>query len=280
MDKLSQILQSLEVNADVFFSGTLCGINAFDDHQDSSVLHFLESGSLTLSTGSGHCIELGAGSVIFFPSGCNHEVKIAPAAEARLVCATVKIPLLHKQVLSDNLPLFLCFDIQHEEAITHTAKLIFSEAFAEQSGRQLMINRLCDIFVLQMLRSVISNGTVELGLIAAGSHPSLAPLIQAIKDNPEQEWSVDEMANAVAMSRSKFAALFKETLGQSPIEYVTHLRMVMAKGLLKQQRPVGLVANDVGYENASSLAKVFKKHFGVTPKQWIKAYFNSDNRAG
>ena len=80
------------------------------------------------------------------------------------------------------------------------------------------------------------------------------------------------MAEQVAMSRSKFAALFKETVGQSPMEYVTGLRMAMAKGLLKMNRPVGLVANEVGYENASSLAKVFRKHFGITPKQWLKQY--------
>jgi len=277
MDKLSYVLQNLEVNADVFFSGSLCGISSFDDNQDASFLHFLESGTLTLTTESGHSIELEAGSVIFFPSGCEHKVDIAPTADAKLVCATVKIPLLHKQVLADNLPIFLCFNINDEEAITNTAQLIFSEAFAEQHGRQIMINRLCDIFVLQMLRSVINSGTVELGLIAAQSHPSLSPLIQSLKANPEQEWSVDDMAESVAMSRSKFALLFKETVGQSPMEYVTQLRMVMAQGLLKQQRPVGLVANDVGYENASSLAKVFKKHFGVTPKQWIKAYLNSKN---
>lgn len=275
MDKLSQILQDLEVNADVFFSGNLCGLSSFNDHQGASFLHFLESGTLSLTTEQGHSVSLAAGSVIFFPSGVDHRVEIAPGEDAKLVCATVEIPLLHHQTLTENLPVFLCFNLFDESSVTHTAELIFTEAFSDQQGRQMMINRLCDIFVLQMLRSVLKSGTLELGMIAADSHPMLAPLIKAIKGKPEYEWSVEEMAASVAMSRSKFASLFKDTVGQPPLEYVTGLRMAMAKGLLKQNRSVGLVANDVGYENASSLAKVFKKHFGVTPKQWIKAYLHS-----
>lgn len=272
MDKLSHVLQNLEVNADVFFSGSLCGISSFNEDKDVSALHFLESGTMTLTTQQGHSLELNAGSVIFFPSGNQHSIKIAQTVDAKLVCATVKIPLLHQQILADNLPVFLCFNIADEAAITQTAELIFSEAFTEQHGRQMMINRLCDIFILQMLRSVIQKGVMELSTIAAQSHSTLAPLIQAIKQQPEQEWSVDDMAATVAMSRSKFAALFKETVGQSPMEYVTGYRMLKAQELLKKNLPVGLVANDVGYENASSLAKVFKKHFGITPKQWIKTY--------
>jgi AraC-like DNA-binding protein len=51
--------------------------------------------------------------------------------------------------------------------------------------------------------------------------------------------------------------------------------MAMAKGLLQQNKPVSLIANEVGYENSSSLAKVFKKHFGITPKKWMQEYLKS-----
>jgi len=87
---------------------------------------------------------------------------------------------------------------------------------------------------------------------------------------------VDAMASEVFMSRSKFAALFKDTVGQSPMDYLTDLRLVMAQGLLKKKRPVSLVANEVGYEDASSLTRVFKRRFGITPKQWLKKYFSDE----
>lgn len=275
MDRLSQLLQDLELNAEVFFSGRLCGIKSFDDDRQSGYLHLLQSGTLILKTDQGHQIKMDEGSVIFFPCGTSHQIEIHPSEEARMVCATVKIPPAPKAKLIEHLPKFLCFNAADNILITETAQGIFKEAFTEKHGRQIMIDRLCDIFMVHILRYVIDKGTLELGLIAAEAHPQLAALIQAVQQKPQHEWSIDEMAEQAAMSRSKFSALFKETVGQAPMEYVTGLRMAMARGLLKKNRPVGLVANDVGYENASSLAKVFKKHFGVTPKQWIKSYLSS-----
>jgi len=33
---------------------------------------------------------------------------------------------------------------------------------------------------------------------------------------------------------------------------------------------VGLVAHEVGYENGSALARVFRKKIGMSPKQWLE----------
>lgn len=275
MDKLSHLLQSLEINADVFFSGNLCGIQSFDDNQESGFLHLVQSGSLTLKTAQEHSLQMHAGSVIFFPNGISHQIEIAKSEDAQMICAAIKLPpSQHKQLIS-HLPKFLYFNKLEEQEITDTVEKIFREGFAEKQGRKIMINRLCDIFMVQTLRKVVEQGTVELGLIAAQSHPQLARLVEALQKQPEREWNLEEMAESAAMSRSKFASVFKDTVGQAPMEYVTGLRMAMAKGLLQQNRPVGLVANEVGYENASSLAKVFKKHFGITPKKWMQKYLNS-----
>lgn len=275
MDQLSTLLQNLEINAEVFFTGSLCGIQGFDDDKDAGYLHFLESGELTLTTDEDHEMVLKAGGVIFFPSGTSHKLIIDSTDDAKLVCATVKLPPAHQKLLINYLPKFLYFHIDEAEAISETANRIFTEAFADNHGKHIVINRLCDVFMIHVLRYVIDNGTIELGLIAAEAHPLLHKLMQRLKDQPEYDWTVEEMAENVAMSRSKFAAFFKETVGQAPMEYVTGLRMALAKGLLKNNRPVGFVANQVGYENASSLAKVFKKHFGITPKQWVKNYLNN-----
>ena len=52
------------------------------------------------------------------------------------------------------------------------------------------------------------------------------------------------------MSRSAFAARFKELLGQAPLEYVTEWRMQKALVLLKQEeKKLVKVALSVGYES-------------------------------
>ena len=72
------------------------------------------------------------------------------------------------------------------------------------------------------------------------------------------------------MSRSKFATLFRETVGTTPNDYITDVRIALAKEMLKDNVPVSIVANKVGYEHASALARIFRKRLGLSPKEWLK----------
>jgi AraC-like DNA-binding protein len=52
--------------------------------------------------------------------------------------------------------------------------------------------------------------------------------LSAIHDRVNTPWTVESLAEAAGMSRSAFAARFKELLGQTPLEYVTEWRMQKA----------------------------------------------------
>jgi len=69
------------------------------------------------------------------------------------------------------------------------------------------------------------------------------------------------------MSRSAFAARFKELLGQTPLEYVTEWRMQIL-----QQRDKKLidVARLVGYESDAAFSKAFKRVVGANTGEYIK----------
>jgi len=275
MDSLSQLLEDLDFNAEVFFSGSLCGVQAFEKEERAGTLHFLRSGTLTLTTEQDHEIILKESAVIFIPDGNSHRMRIKEPQNADLVCASIHFQPNQKAVLVEKLPKFICIGMNDDTSITQTADWIFNEAFNEKEGKQTIINRLCDVIMVQLLRYIIDKGIVEQGLFAATAHPRLSKLMAELQKHPAKEWSVDAMAEMSAMSRSKFAALFKETVGRSPMDYVTDLRLAMAQGLLKKNKPVGFVANEVGYESASTLARIYKKRFGITPKQWIKEKLGS-----
>lgn len=270
MDTLSSLLQNLNFNAEVFFSGRLCGLQVFDEETQGSVLHFLRRGSMSLLSEENHEINLGPSSIIFIPEGIKHRLRVKQPEDAELVCATVKIPNHQRELLIEHLPKFICIRMEDDIELSDTARRIFDEAFDQRHGRQVMIDRLSDMFMVQLLRFVIDQGLVELGLISGSTHPNLAPLLKALQEAPQHDWTLEKMAETAAMSRSKFSALFKKTVGLAPMEYVTELRLSTAKMLLKQNKAAGLVANAVGYESASSLARAFKKRFDVTPKQWLK----------
>src|SRR5207247_6648932 len=56
----------------------------------------------------------------------------------------------------------------------------------------------------------------------------IAPAVRAIHEHPEHGWSVDELANLSAMSRSAFSARFRALTGDSPIHYVTRCTLARA----------------------------------------------------
>ncbi len=270
MDSLSQLLEHLEVRADVFYNGSLCGLQGFNENTPAGMLHLVKSGCIQITTRAGHSVTLPASSLVFFPSGVSHSIRVMQSEEAHLVCATITLPVAQQNLLIETLPQFIFMRAQENAEIVATTELLFKEAFRELQGYKMMIDRLCDIFMAQLIRHVVDTGLVQFSLIAGASHPQLKPLVDKLKDAPHAQWSVESMAQEVAMSRSRFAQLFKETLGQAPMDYLTDLRLAAAKGLLKQSKPVGLIAHRVGYENASTLARVFKRRFGMTPRQWLK----------
>lgn len=270
MDALSQLLHDLDLNATVFFSGGMCGLQQFDKHEFDAHLHFLKSGSMKVRTDDGHDYDVSGPAVLFVPGGCAHSIFIPDKRESELVCATVRLNAQQKHILVNNLPKFVFVQVEPALCLYHTTTLLFDEAFGGKHGKDLLINRLCDVFVVQLLRYVIEQDVLSISALAAHSHPQLIPLVEALQAHPERNWSVESMADKVAMSRSKFSALFKQTLGQTPMDYLTELRMNRAKQLLATQKPISIIAESVGYEDATSFSRVFKNRLGLSPKAWFK----------
>jgi AraC-like DNA-binding protein len=273
MDQLSKILQNLSFNADVFFSGNLCGIQSLGGSDSKKGhLHLLRAGVLTLVCEEGHKVTLDKPSVIFMPSSTKHQIIASESSQAELVCVDIDFHSDSGSALVNALPKLICLNIEKNGSLGKTAHWLFDEAFNSQPGQQIIVNKLGDIFLVQILRHILKKGIVIQGMLAGMAHPQLSILMSAIHDRPEEPWTVDSMAETALMSRAKFAALFKNTVSQSPSDYLTDLRIALAQGLLKKDLPVSLVANEVGYEHGSALARVFRKKMGVSPKEWLMKF--------
>ncbi|MEP4290906.1 MAG: AraC family transcriptional regulator [Rhizobiaceae bacterium] len=102
--------------------------------------------------------------------------------------------------------------------------------------------------------------------------PKIATALQLMHDMPAHEWSVQKLANAAGMSRSKFAARFADLIGEPPLKYLTSWRMVLAAQALESapDRPLIDIAQSVGYQTEASFSVWFKRQFGKPPGAWRK----------
>jgi AraC-like DNA-binding protein len=70
------------------------------------------------------------------------------------------------------------------------------------------------------------------------------------------------------MSRTAFALRFKSKVGQTPMEYLTRWRMLLADERLRHSRePVSAVALSLGYTSESAFSTAFKRVMGAAPRR-------------
>jgi AraC-like DNA-binding protein len=83
---------------------------------------------------------------------------------------------------------------------------------------------------------------------------------------------VQDLATRVGMSRTAFAVKFKETVGLSPMDYLTRWRMLLAGDRLTNSRDsIAAIAASLGYESESAFGAAFKRVMGCSPRQYGRA---------
>lgn len=99
--------------------------------------------------------------------------------------------------------------------------------------------------------------------------PPINRAIEYIESHLSQSLDRDTIADIVHLSPSHFSVLFKEVIGQTFTEYLTHLRIERAKHFLgNPEYNIEQIAEKVGFSDESYFTLVFKKLTGVTPSRY------------
>ena len=86
-------------------------------------------------------------------------------------------------------------------------------------------------------------------------------------DTPDLK--IDNIAEAMGMSRSVLYTKIKQQLGMTPIDFVRHVRIMRACELLKDtDESLSSVAFAVGFSDAKYFSKVFKRETGIVPTEY------------
>lgn len=132
-----------------------------------------------------------------------------------------------------------------------------------------VIDRLLELLCAEIMRTYLDNATEDSGWFYAVKDPVIGRAVSMIHAQPGNDWSVNRLADGVAMSPSRFAARFTAALGDSPMAYVTKWRMNIAGRLLgESQHRIEEIATTVGYENVAAFSRTFKRHLKISPAAW------------
>jgi AraC-like DNA-binding protein len=137
-------------------------------------------------------------------------------------------------------------------------------------GGFLVAQQLAYMILVQALRLHLAEGLRSgVGWLFALADKQMAAAINAMHDDPAHRWTLQALAERAGMSRTSFTLKFKETVGASPMDYLTRWRMLLAGDrLANSSDPIAAIARSLGYESESAFSIAFKRVMGCSPRQY------------
>ena len=106
----------------------------------------------------------------------------------------------------------------------------------------------------------------------AGERPTaIRRAREYLDENLSDKVTLDELAEAVGITRFRLLRAFKRTLGLTPHAYQLQARVRAAHGMVWRKVPLAEVAVVTGFSDQAHLTRVYKSIMGATPGQYRAA---------
>lgn len=285
-DGLSLILQKLRLQAEVYVHADFCGSWRVDTSGSRKVpFHLVEHGCSWLHLPGESPRLLTAGDLVVFPHDqehqlCSQEQLPAEATlndipkynpdlpSTTLACGSFEFASRNIWPLLDGLPAVIVLDLADTDRYGQThalMQLMISELQQRGSGCKAVVDQLAAALFIHVLRSQFETGLSQ-GILAALLDPKVGKALTLMHQHPELEWSVEQLAQNVGMSRSLFSERFRTLAGKTPMRYLAEWRMQEARELLiNSDRSIGAIAEACGYQSEVAFRKAFRTITGQTP---------------
>lgn len=158
-------------------------------------------------------------------------------------------------------------------ALRWSVERMMQELSEKLPGGNLIVQDLAHLILVHALRAHLAQGFHQgTGWFFALADKQLSLAITAMHANPARRWTLRDLGIQAGMSRSVFALRFKEIVGETPMQYLTRWRMLLACDRLEHAvDPVAVIAATLGYESESAFSTAFKRFMGCSPRQYCRA---------
>ena len=306
MDALSKIFDDIHLNKSEFIYLNPQGNWAFQYQDHSAIIAYVVlSGELYLELSTQRQVYAQAGDIVLIPSGGSHVGKSSTqlewldaldisdlfqqkrqqtiefgeaSGEKSFILAMhgtmdsiMAKPLLN--ALPDYMHIHHIMSSTAPEWLQIGLQFLAVESHQIRPGRDKILDHLISILFIECVRDYIAQLNDSNNWLSALTHPELSNALTAIHGQPEKSWTVETLAEQCCMSRSKFANLFAQIVGESPLAYLQQHRLRLAAQYLRHgQLSLQQIAYKVGYSSETAFSQTFKKQFALTPSQYRQQF--------
>jgi AraC-like DNA-binding protein len=147
--------------------------------------------------------------------------------------------------------------------------LLRAEVDTPQIGSKGVLDGLLDVVFAYLLRALMQRQASTVGVAMVLQDGPVHQAVSLLHEDCAYAWSLDTLAARVGLSRTGLAERFRAAMGDTPLHYLRTVRMQHAMRLLSDTtHSLEQVARAVGYQDAFSFSKVFKKSVGVSPRDF------------
>jgi AraC-like DNA-binding protein len=298
-DPISAALRSLKVASSIFCLSELRAPWGFEV-QGAAIakFHLVLRGAGWLTIPGHASVLLRAGDLALLPHGETHTLCDDPASPVtaldrliaehplhdgnrlscggegiltQILCGGFVLSGNHVHELLSALPIMLRVESRSAAAgawLVPVLAALEAELADGRRGADAVQAKLADVFVTQALRSWLV-AAEPAGLLPEGmlvQDDVIAAVVRAVRTDLPRTWTIDLLAADAGLSRTAFVTRFRRVTGDSPIRFVTRLRLGAAATLLTTTRhTLHEIATATGYDNEASLSKAFRRRFGLAP---------------
>jgi len=272
MDILSSLIGRFTFNAQFFLERDWASAAAASEDGIAGRLHLVRAGTVEFRHDEAAPLRVEGPAMVFFPRGMAHRVDIPAGPRPDIVDAAIVFEDGGANPLAWALPDRMHLPLRDLPSLQRTLDIVFAEAAAPSQGRDVLLQRLCDVLMIQIVRHEFDRGNLDAGVLAGLTDRHLAPVLGAMHARPDAPWQLQTLATVACMSRAGFTEHFRNVIGIPPMEYLTRWRMGVACRLLRTGLPVKVVSGRAGYTSPPAFTRAFTEHVGASPRQWLRAF--------
>ncbi len=296
MDALDTVFQSVRLSSSALFRACYGDPWCVSTRKTGfPLIHAIVEGRCQLLRKDEPPLELTEGDVVVLPHGTAHSMgsnerikpvsigplleRVEPGAQSmeyggpgatcKIICGTFEFDHDAAQWLLRLMPTQLHLrptEPALRDWVSSTLSYLETELQRGGSASRTVVARLIDMLVLQAARHEVEGSEDCEGWIAALRDERVGKALALIHSEPQTDWTMQKLASASGMSRSRFFDRFSSLVGEPPARYLARWRTSAAADMIRREDvSTAEAAQAVGYTSEQAFTAAFRRHLGLSP---------------